>query len=229
MGSPEGDFRVVVPVKELRHAKTRLEVDEATRHRLALAFAVDTVEVALGARWVGEVVVLTRDRQVAREVGRLGARSMRPGGTRELNSELRWALRRLGVGSRRPTAVLMADLPALRACELDHVLGDARAGGDVVFVEDAWGGGTTLLAGPSGGLVPRFGGRSASRHREVGARGVRLELPGLRCDVDDVRSLSAAVEHGLNPRAKSVVEAMSLEPHTRPTEAPSRGRERMGA
>lgn len=203
--SGDAGFRVVIPVKDLARAKTRLELTGPTRRSLALAFATDTIRAALSSVAVDEVVVLTRDRLVSRRAASLGATVLRPPRGRGLNPELEWALSGLGRTGGPPAAVLMADLPALRPWELDAVLAAGREAGGPFCVEDRSSGGTTLLGGPVDRVLPCFGGRSAARHRVGGAVGLGEHAPGLRCDVDDLEGLSVAVGLGVNPATRDAL------------------------
>ena len=52
---------------------------------------------------------------------------------------------------------------------------------------------------------PSFGPGSAARHQAAGAVRLELDLPGLRTDVDDDRSLTAALELGVGPATGRVL------------------------
>ncbi|HSX97048.1 MAG TPA: 2-phospho-L-lactate guanylyltransferase, partial [Streptomyces sp.] len=71
-------WTLVVPVKALARAKSRLSdtAADAVRPGLALAFAQDTVAAALAATAVRGVVVVTDDPLAARELAALGARTV---------------------------------------------------------------------------------------------------------------------------------------------------------
>jgi 2-phospho-L-lactate guanylyltransferase len=73
----EPGWAVVVPVKRLATAKTRLRGDTppgVPHARLVLAMAQDTVRAALACPVVAEVLVVTGDPAVAAALGELGAR-----------------------------------------------------------------------------------------------------------------------------------------------------------
>ena len=202
-----GRWCLVVPVKRLALAKTRL-ASVAGRHRadLALAFALDTVEAALGCDLVRAVVVVTDDRNAAMAVAGLGALVVGDEPDAGLNPALvhgaaiaRVAHPDCGVGA------LSADLPALRLGELSSALAEA-AGHDVSFVRDAAGDGTTLLLARAGvAFEPLFGAGSARLHAGAGAVELAGDLPSLRLDVDTERDLAVAAALGLGPRSRAVV------------------------
>ncbi|MFD4410490.1 2-phospho-L-lactate guanylyltransferase [Streptomyces sp. NPDC058251] len=197
-------WTVVVPLKPLARAKSRLAdtAADGLRPGLALAFAQDTVAAALACAAVRDVAVVTDDALAGRELAALGARVVpdEPGGG--LNAALAHGAR--VVRSWRPdgaVAALNADLPALRSEELGRVL-DAAAEFPRAFLPDTAAIGTTLLAAaPGRELLPAFGGDSRARHRASGA--VELPVDGVdsvRQDVDTGADLRAALALGVGPR-----------------------------
>jgi 2-phospho-L-lactate/phosphoenolpyruvate guanylyltransferase len=207
---------LVVPVKELRRAKSRLAPavaalpgDDADRerahHALARALAHDTLCAARAAPRVGRLVVVTAE--PAERLAGAGApwETVRdPGGG--LNAAIRRGaghLRGAGV-LRRAVAALQADLPALRPNELDDALARAAVaiadGAPAAFVADHAGTGTTLLVtAPGRAARPRFGPGSASAHALAGAVALDGDWPGLRGDVDTVDDLARARALGVGP------------------------------
>jgi len=200
-------WSLVVPVKVLAHAKSRLAV-LAGPHRaaLALAMAADTVAAALACPVVARVIAVTDDARAARVLAGLGALVTGDEPDEGLNPALRHGAAL--AASRWPgsgTGALAADLPALRPAELSLAL-RAAARWEHAFVPDASGAGTTLYAArPGAEFRPRFGPRSAEQHRAAGA--AELLLPGLaslRRDVDQPTDLRAAAGLGVGPRTAAV-------------------------
>lgn len=209
--SSEPAWAVVVPVKRLAAAKTRLSrLSGPHRAALAAAFAVDTVAAALQAPGVGWVLVVTDEPEVGRQVRELGAQTVPDVPAAGLNPALAYgasvAVRRtpeLGV------AALSADLPALRPNQLGRALAAALAH-PVAFVSDAEGTGTTLLtARPGAPFQPQFGHRSRAAHRAEGA--VELSLPGLATlhrDVDTEVDLVDARRLGVGPLTAALMPSL---------------------
>ncbi len=85
-----GFWSLVVPLKPLGAAKTRLAgaFAPAQRRRLALAFALDTVAAALTCGAVRDVVVVTDDGEAAAELSALGAGVVRDRPAAGLNAAL---------------------------------------------------------------------------------------------------------------------------------------------
>ncbi|MFF1377979.1 2-phospho-L-lactate guanylyltransferase [Streptomyces sp. NPDC058308] len=197
-------WTLVIPLKPLAHAKSRLSAasGEALRPGLALAFAQDTVAAALACPAVRDVAVVTDDALARRELAALGARVVPdpPGGG--LNAALAHGAALVRAARpEAPVAALNADLPTLRPLELARAL-DCAAPFPRAFMPDAAGSGTTLLCAAAGTeLRPAFGTASRARHSASGA--VELPLDGVdsvRQDVDTGEDLRTALSLGVGPR-----------------------------
>ncbi len=207
-------WTLVVPVKPLAAAKTRLAAGAAglPGAALALAFAEDTVAAALACGSVHDVAVVTDDGPAGARLAALGARVLpEPPGRGGLNAALAHGARVVRARRRTGVATLNADLPALRPTELGRVL-DSAAEFPRAFLADAAGIGTTLLAAaPGKELAPAFEGRSRARHRASGAREIELsDVDSVRQDVDTEADLRAALALGVGPRTAALVSALPL-------------------
>jgi 2-phospho-L-lactate guanylyltransferase len=198
-------WSVVVPVKRLPAAKTRLydrRWGPAEHAALVLALAADTVAAAAGCPQVARVVVVTDDPDAADAVRRLGAAVVADEPDAGLNPALAYgAARARETAAGDGVAVLSCDLPALRPAELAGAL-DAAARHRVprAFVADTAGTGTTLLtARPGTPLDPRYGAGSRRAHLASGAVELGGDWPSLRRDVDTAEDLAAAAVLGLGP------------------------------
>ena len=193
---------VVVPVKELASAKTRLGAHgSALRQELALAFAADVVAAALACPAVRQVLVVTDDARAAGELGALGAAVVEDRPRAGLNAALAHGAAQLqGAGTPGDgVAAVSADLPCLTAPDLAAALREVPRGGRA-FVPDAEGRGTTLLAAAPGvSLAPAYGEASRQRHLASGAVELR-GTPALRRDVDTPDDLREALELGVGAR-----------------------------
>lgn len=190
---------VLIAVKDLDRAKTRLasRLDTDRRTALVLAMLRDTLAAARASEAVGEITVITPDRAVAAAAESAGAHWFpdRGGpGPDRLNAVLRSAA---GAGGRGPVVALQGDLPCLTGRELTEALVAARPYRRAVVI-DHHGTGTSALivADPADGLAPQFGPESARRHIDSGATALDGHWPGLRLDVDTPDDLDAAAELG---------------------------------
>ncbi|MFI9009455.1 2-phospho-L-lactate guanylyltransferase [Actinosynnema sp. NPDC053489] len=194
------DVDLVVPVKALDRAKSRLVDARLDRPALALAFALDTIAAALPA--VRRVVAVTSDPSVVAELAALGVESA--AGPEGLNEALRFGFALLRSRDRDSVVgALQADLPALRTTDLAAALATATGR---AFCPDRQGTGTTLLlSAPGGDLAPAFGPGSASAHTASGAAPLLGPWPSLRHDVDTAEDLRLAATLGLGPRTTAAV------------------------
>jgi 2-phospho-L-lactate guanylyltransferase len=195
-------YAVLVPVKPPAVGKSRLAGlgGGAARRRLAESFAQDTVLACLRAEMVAQVLVVTDDAQFSRVLSALGCTAIPDGVSGDLNATLRQAAAE--AGRRWPDLVpvaVCADLPALRAEDLDEVLGGLSPS-EASFVPDAAGVGTTLYVAAPDDFDPRFGPQSRSAHLDAGVRELTGAPPSVRRDVDDPDDLAQAVALGVGPR-----------------------------
>jgi 2-phospho-L-lactate guanylyltransferase len=203
------DWTVVIPVKRLGVAKSRLRgAVPAARHAdLALAMVLDTATAVLAGATVAGLVVVTDDPVATAAVTALGARVTpdRPGA--DLNGAMRLGADEI-VGLNRFRAVLAGDLPALRPDQLDAAL---RGADERSFVADAAGSGTVLLAAPPGRpLDPRFGLGSAVAHADSGATALAGDWPGLRQDVDTPADLERVLALGAGRHTCALLRDLGL-------------------
>ncbi|MDT0308233.1 2-phospho-L-lactate guanylyltransferase [Streptomyces sp. DSM 44917] len=207
-------WSLIVPVKPLHRAKTRLApvAGDALRPSLALAFAEDTVSAALACPAVREVTVVTDDPLAARRLALLGAAVVPDAPGRGLNAALAHGAREVRAAApAAPVAALSADLPALRPAELARVLGAAAAHARS-FLADAARVGTTLLAAaPGAELAPAFEGASRARHRASGAAELTpADVESVRRDVDTGEDLRAALALGVGRHTAAGVPFLPL-------------------
>jgi 2-phospho-L-lactate guanylyltransferase len=204
---------VVVPVKRVERAKTRLTgaVPGRGHEELVLALAADTVSAVLSSPAVARVIVVTDDLRAAAELGGLGALVVPDLPGAGLNPALEHgAAAAAAAGPADGVAVVGADRPALRPADLAAALALA-ARHDRSFLPDAAGTGTALLTARSGvPLGPRFGPDSAAAHAASGAVLLRGEWMSLRHDTDTAADLGVARRLGVGTRTSAVLAAFGL-------------------
>lgn len=200
-------WSLVIPVKELARAKSRLSgLAGPRRAELALAMAADTVAAAVACPAIDAVIVVTDDAAAGAALGSLGAVIVPDEPAAGLNPALVFgAAYAAARWPGRGRAGLAADLPALNPAEIGRALA-AASGWPEAFVPDAAGTGTTLYtARPATEFCPRFGPASRDRHRAGGATELDLaDVPGLRRDVDTPADLRSAAGLGLGPRTSAL-------------------------
>lgn len=181
---------VVVPVKDTVRGKSRIAAPVGVRRSVARALATDTLAAAVASREVAAVLAVTETERDAEMAVQVGARTV-VATTDGLGAAVVAGIASVPAGA--AVAVLLGDVPAARSADLSEVLRAVRSG-ETVFVSDAAGTGTTLLAARDVRLTPRFGPGSAARHRAAGFRDLVAAggVPaGLRHDVDTLADLQA--------------------------------------
>jgi 2-phospho-L-lactate guanylyltransferase len=196
-----GDVALIVPVKRLAAAKTRLApvFSAPTRESVVLAMLTDTLTAAAGVGSIGSITVITPDAAAGAAAASIGAAVLAdptPEGHGDpLNNAIGVAEREV-VGSFPNIVVLQGDLPALQTQELAEAIADARHHRRS-FVADRLATGTAALFAFATPLDPKFGSDSSERHRRSGAIELTGAWPGLRCDVDTPADLAAARRLGV--------------------------------
>jgi 2-phospho-L-lactate guanylyltransferase len=198
------ELHVLVPVKRLDDAKSRLAgaVAPADRRALALAMLGDVLAAVGRSASAASLSVVTRDPEAA-AAARLGGATARDDEARPWNAALMGAIAALPAGA--AAAIVAGDLPLLEPGDVDAIAEalDATA----VVVGRAHDGGTNALAlGPAGTIAPHFGEpASAALHarlaREAGYEPVVLDRPGLALDLDTEADLARLLE--LGPRGRT--------------------------
>jgi 2-phospho-L-lactate guanylyltransferase len=190
-----------------------MRLPTAARVALVLAMFEDTVAAAGATEGVARVLVVSSDPAVVERTGRNGLETI-PDPGRGLNAAIRrgWqAAATFSEAAQRATglAALTGDLPALRPAELAAALVAARPYPSA-FVADRAGTGTTLLTTARGHeTAPHFGRGSRTAHRRAGAHELTSErMDGLRCDVDVLDDLDAALRLGVGSRTAAVVDSL---------------------
>jgi len=212
-GSPgdAGDVALIVAVKRLAAAKTRLAPVFAarTRERVVLAMLVDTLNAAARVSALGSITVITPDEVAAAAAAELGALVLADptpqGHPDPLNNAIAAAERSVA-DSFSNIVVLQGDLPAVQSQELAEAIAAARAHRRS-FVADRLATGTSALCAFGTGLDPQFGPDSSARHRRSGAIELTGAWPGLRCDVDTPADLAAARRLGVGAATARAIAA----------------------
>ncbi|MFL5798630.1 MAG: 2-phospho-L-lactate guanylyltransferase [Actinomycetota bacterium] len=177
---------IMVPVKALARAKSRLApvLSPLERAALSLALLEDVLDAALAAAgW--ETWVISPDEAVLEVAARRAAIPI-PEAKPPLSAAVRQAEEEAAERGVTTLAVLPADLPMLTAAELSEAL---HTLGPVVLAPASSDGGTNLLLRrPPRAIPARFGPGSFAKHVDS-ARSRRLpvsvvEAPGLAFDLD---------------------------------------------
>jgi 2-phospho-L-lactate/phosphoenolpyruvate guanylyltransferase len=207
----EGDIGLIVAVKRLATAKTRLApvFSAPTREKVVLAMLVDTLTAAARVESVRGITVVTPDDAAAAAARQLGAEVLSDptpeGHPDPLNNAIA-AAEQVVTRSFSNIVVLQGDLPALQTQELAEAITAARHH-ERSFVADRLGTGTAALCAFGTALDPRFGPDSCAQHRHSGAIELTGAWPGLRCDIDTPTDLAVARRLGMGTATSRAVAA----------------------
>jgi 2-phospho-L-lactate guanylyltransferase len=204
--SSDGDVGLVIAVKRLGVAKTRLApvFSAETREQVVLAMLVDTIAAAARVAALRSITVVTPDEVAAAAAVELGALVLpdpTPDGHPDPLNNAIGAAERAVRTSTPNIVVLQGDLPALQTQELAEAIRAARAY-PRSFVSDRHGTGTSALFAFGTPLDPLFGADSAAQHSHSGAIELTGAWPGLRCDIDTPDDLQVARRLGVGPATR---------------------------
>jgi len=208
----------LVPVKALRHSKSRLRpvLSDDQRHALVLAMLEDVVCLLAGVPAVATTAVVSPDADVLAFARQLGAQPIRePPRPRGLNAALTFASHTLSGQGAGGLLVLPVDVPLATAADVQAIL-DAVHGNPSIVLCPSRSGGTNALALRPPGIIPfRFGHRSSAAHqREARARGLPLEvlpLPSLAFDIDRPNDLAAVLAEPNGTRSQQVLASLPFD------------------
>jgi 2-phospho-L-lactate guanylyltransferase len=181
----------IVPVKPLRHGKSRLSgtLSEDERTQLNEQLLEHTLKTLTGIKELEQVLVVSRDPHALAIARNLGARTVREDGQPQLNTALTRATVVAQVYATRGVLILPADLPLLARDDILTLIERATNPPVVVIAPDRHEKGTNaLLMSPAGLIEYDFGEGSFQRHCERAQKaGARLEIvniPSFALDLD---------------------------------------------
>ena len=191
---------IVIPVKPLNRAKSRLAgvLSSEKRQELAIALFKHVLQVALSQRRALGTLVVSRDTQALAMAREHGANTMQEAGTPQLNIALQRASQVLIEWSAEAMLVLPADLPFVSVDDLGEIirLGSEKHTSDahVVIATDKKHDGTNALyCRPPGIISFAYGQGSFERHtlraEESGAKVDFYSSLHLQHDIDDPEDL----------------------------------------
>jgi len=181
----------IVPVKPLRHGKSRLSgtLSEDERTQLNESLLEHTLETLANLKELEQVLVVSRDPHALAIARKHGARTVREDGSPHLNTALARATIVAKLHATRGVLILPADLPLLTRDDILALIERAANPPVVVIAPDRHEKGTNaLLMSPAGLIEYDFGEGSYQRHckraKKAGARLEIVKLPSLGLDLD---------------------------------------------
>jgi 2-phospho-L-lactate guanylyltransferase len=207
---------LVVPVKSLERAKSRLASVLRAEERAALSLAMlEDVLDACGAQESWETWVVSHDRAVATVSGRHGAEVL-PEEGRSLLAAVRQAEKAMAGrgGASGRLAVLLADLPFLSAPTLSAALALGENAPVVAAPAGSDAGTNLLVRHPATAISARFGRASFAKHVWAARRArlpfVEARFPELAFDLDRPGDLARVLSSDRSGRTRSACLEMGL-------------------
>jgi 2-phospho-L-lactate guanylyltransferase len=179
----------IVPVKSLRHAKSRLAglLTEPERHALVLTMLDDVLAALAQARGVDRVGVISAEPAVLGRVAARGAEALLDTAP-DLNAALAQAAGHYAALGATAALVLPTDVPLAAPSEIERLIAAQTRAPGVALAPARDGGTNALLLRPPLALPFLFGPNSLARHLEAAReRGVAAQVVharGLALDVD---------------------------------------------
>ena len=191
---------VVIPVKPLNRAKSRLAgvLTSDQRQELAIALFKHVLTTSLAQRRVLGTLVISRDTQALAIAREAGANSMQESGSPELNFALHRAAQVLIGWGAESMLILPADLPFVTIEDLENIieLGSQEKSGIVIATDEKHDGTNALFCRPPGIISFTYGQGSYERHisraKEVGASALFYSSDRLQHDIDHPGDLRRA-------------------------------------
>lgn len=156
----------IIPVKPLRHAKSRLSpaLQPKERYELAQAMLRHVLSVSTAIAQISGVLVISRDPKALAIAREFGAKTLQEGALSNLNPALLRAT--LVVQSWRADGVLIlpADLPFVNGEDIRAMIARAGERSLVIATDRGCDGTNALLLRPPGAIEYQYGGGSFARH-----------------------------------------------------------------
>lgn len=205
-------WHVVIPVKRLSTAKSRLSAPSGTRvDELALAFFQDTARAVLHTPEVASLIIATSDPRAQQWAHEQGCPVVDDTDHPGINAAARAAAPLAGPR----LAVMVSDLPCATPAAISAALAGCPVGATAV-VSDAAGTGSTMWLGPADRAADlRFGPHSRTNHIATGAVDLVDLLPDgavletVRRDVDTEADLADALRLGVGPHTARALHHVS--------------------
>lgn len=204
-------WTVIVPVKPLGEAKSRLRAEQPGTDAWARAFLSDVLAAVSAVERVATTIVATSDAEVSAIAHEWGALVIDDSDAPGINGAVSHAAQYAPAGT--AIAVVVSDLPLLTPEALGRVLAYADQY-RTSFLADLEGTGTTMwMTHDRGDLPPHFGSGSRSAHTATGAHDIALEhddpslLPA-RSDIDTFTDLQRAGDSLLGPATRQLMRVL---------------------
>ena len=195
----------IVPVKPLRHAKSRLSslLTPEQRYQLAQAMFRHVLSVVMQATPVMGALVISRDTKALAIARELGAKTLQEGADSNLNPALLRATLVAQSWRAEAALVLPADLPFITVEDVESIASMSTERSIVIAADSEQDGTNALLTRPPGIIDYAYGAGSYARHIQraegAGIEVLRYDSPRTLLDIDvpeDLRTYEGILAAG---------------------------------
>ena len=185
----------IVPVKPLRHAKSRLSslLTPEQRYQLAQAMFRHVLSVVMQAAPVMGALVISRDTKALAIARELGAKTLQEGADSNLNPALLRATLVAQSWRAEAALVLPADLPFITVEDVESIASLSTERSIVIAADSEQDGTNALLTRPPGIIDYAYGAGSYARHiqraESAGIEVLRYDSPRTLLDIDVLEDL----------------------------------------
>lgn len=217
----ERDMWVVLPVKKLAGAKTRLAgvMSPAERAELCLCMVQDVIVAARTVTFIDELVVVTRGRRLAQLAQSLGACALAEAPDDGHNEAVGRAAAWLRQRGEAEMLVIPGDIPMVTSSELSRVAethrrqSGTRGALTIVPSRDREGSNCVVCSPPD--LMPFLFGRDSFRRHIAAARDLGMCVhvanePGIALDIDTPADLADFAARPGNTRTRRFLEESGI-------------------
>lgn len=207
---------LLIPIKDPTHAKTRLAelLSEEERRRLSWAMFDDVSRAVVAARKPDRVVMVTSFAPAVARARELGWDVLIEESQVSESASVDWASRLLSERGFDTVMRLPADLPLVRAEDIDELLALELYSPGALLVPSREGTGTNaIIRTPPTLFTSRFGPNSFSLHKQeaarVGVECVIVKNPRIALDIDEPADVAQVLEEGGGAQTVAALKEMS--------------------
>lgn len=208
---------LLIPVKDPANAKTRLSnlLSADERRRLAWAMFEDVSRVIAETKEPDRIVLISSYEPAIERARSLGWDVLIEESQESESASIDWASRILRGSGFDTVMRLPADIPLVRAEDIDQLIKIELASPAALIVPSREGTGTNAIIRTPPDLFPsRFGPNSFTLHREeaacIGVECLIVENDRIAFDVDDPADIAFLIEHGRGTEAFRVLDEIKI-------------------
>jgi 2-phospho-L-lactate guanylyltransferase len=208
---------LLIPIKDPTHAKTRLAevLSEEQRRQLAWAMFEDVSQAIATAREPDRVVIVSSYLPAIERARSIGWDVLIEESQTSESASVDWASRILSERGFETVMRLPADLPLVRAEDIDGLLSIELDSPGALLVPSREGTGTNaIIRTPPALFSSRFGPNSLALHKQeaarVGVECVIVNNAGIALDIDEPVDVELLLEEGRGTRALAALREMNV-------------------